>query len=73
LSKVESWQADILQTEIFALSKELEISQKEAFKAIYLSFLNKDKGMKAGSLFSFLDRQFVLERLQVAAIRVSLH
>jgi lysyl-tRNA synthetase, class I len=73
LSKVESWQADILQSEIFALTKELEISQKEAFKAIYLSFLNKDKGMKAGSLFSFLDKEFVLERLQVAATPASLH
>lgn len=67
LTKIEQWQADILQTESFAVSKELEIPQKEAFKAIYLSFLNKEKGPKAGSLFSFLDRNFVIERLHSAS------
>jgi lysyl-tRNA synthetase, class I len=69
LAKVEQWQADILQTESFSVSKELEIPQKEAFKAIYLCFLNKERGPKAGSLFSFLEREFVLERLNSASLK----
>ncbi|MDX1976569.1 MAG: lysine--tRNA ligase [Pseudanabaenaceae cyanobacterium bins.68] len=64
LEAIASWEAEPLQTEIFALTRELNLSQKEAFKAIYLCFLNKERGPKAGSLFSFLERQFVLQRLR---------
>jgi lysyl-tRNA synthetase, class I len=63
LAIASAWQADSLQTLIFSISKELEIPQKDAFKAIYLCFLNKDKGPKAGSLFSYLEPGFVLQRL----------
>lgn len=63
LEAITDWDAEILQTEIFALTRELDLSQKEAFKAIYLAFLNKERGPKAGSLFSFLERDFVIQRL----------
>lgn len=58
------WEGETLQNTIFAVSKELGIGQKEAFSAIYLGFLGKERGPKAGHLFSYLDRQFVLKRLR---------
>lgn len=61
------WEAEALQTLIFATAKDLEIPQKDAFAAIYLGFLGKDKGPKAGSLFSYLEQSFVLQRLNALA------
>jgi len=57
------WDGETLQNLLFAVSRELNIGQKEAFSAIYLGFLGKERGPKAGHLFSYLDRQFVLKRL----------
>jgi lysyl-tRNA synthetase class 1 len=34
-----------------------------AFPAVYYTFLGKEKGPKAGYLFSYLDKDFVLNRL----------
>jgi len=63
LETTTEWQGDPLQTLIFSTSKEQELSPKDAFQAIYLAFLGKEKGPKAGSLFSYLDKSFVLKRL----------
>ena len=54
----------MLQTTLFATSKELQIQQTIAFKAVYLSFLGKERGPKAGALLSYLDRSFVIARLR---------
>jgi len=64
LQAYTNWDGEELQTLIFSTAKELEFSQKEAFQAIYLCFLGKEKGPKAGSLFSYLDKSFVIQRLQ---------
>lgn len=63
LKSSDNWDADPLQTLIFSTAKEIDLPQKEAFQAIYLAFLGKDRGPKAGSLFSYLDKFFVLQRL----------
>ena len=64
LQNIPNWEAEELQTIIFSTTKELGIQQPIAFKALYLSFLNKEKGPKAGGLFSYLEKSFVLSRLQ---------
>ena len=40
-----------------------------AFEAIYLAFLGRPNGPRAGWLLASLDRAFVLERLREAARR----
>jgi hypothetical protein len=57
-------EAEELQTIIFSTTKELGVQQPMAFKALYLSFLNKEKGPKAGGLLSYLEKSFVISRLQ---------
>ena len=64
LASLENWNADELQTALFAAAKEIELQQSQAFKAIYLSLLGKERGPKAGALLSYLDRPFVIQRFQ---------
>ena len=64
LKSLDKWEGEELQTAIFTASKILGVKPNVAFPAVYLSFLGKEKGPKAGYLFSYLDRNFVLERLQ---------
>ncbi|CCH64865.1 Lysyl-tRNA synthetase (class I) [Richelia intracellularis HM01] len=47
----------------FSISKELEINPANAFQSIYLSFLGKVRGPKAGTLLSYLDKSFVISRI----------
>ena len=63
LENVAVWEGDVLQTTLFTTSKELQIQQAIAFKAVYLSFLGKERGPKAGALLSYLEKSFVLARL----------
>ena len=49
---------------LFATAKELEMQQPLAFKAVYLSFLGKERGPKAGALLSYLERDFVIDRIK---------
>ncbi len=64
LQNISNWEAEELQTLIFSTTKELQVQQATAFKALYLSFLNKERGPKAGGLFSYLEKSFVISRLQ---------
>ncbi|NJK33696.1 MAG: lysine--tRNA ligase [Oscillatoriales cyanobacterium SM2_2_1] len=64
LGAITPWEAEVLQNEIFATSKTSGLSPKEAFAALYLVFLNQERGPKAGGLLSYLDRTFVLHRLK---------
>lgn len=64
LENVADWEGEVLQTTLFATSKELQIQQAIAFKAVYLSFLGKERGPKAGALLSYLDKSFVITRLR---------
>jgi lysyl-tRNA synthetase, class I len=64
LQNIPNWEAEELQTIIFSTTKELGIQMAIAFKVLYLSFLNKEKGPKAGGLLSYLEKSFVISRLQ---------
>ncbi|HBL11541.1 MAG TPA: lysine--tRNA ligase [Cyanobacteria bacterium UBA11162] len=64
LEQSTDWEGEALQTIIFSTAKELTIQPNSAFPAIYLSFLGKERGPKAGALLSYLDKSFVIGRLQ---------
>ncbi|BAQ63513.1 lysine--tRNA ligase [Geminocystis sp. NIES-3709] len=63
LTMVEKWEGEELQTALFTATKQLGVSPNIAFPAVYYTFLGKEKGPKAGYLFSYLDKDFVLNRL----------
>ena len=54
--------AEDFQKNLFEWAKEMDISSKEAFAAIYLSLIGKDHGPKAGWLILSLDKEFVKKR-----------
>lgn len=64
LSAATTWEAEDLQTRIFATAKELEIEPNVAFPAIYLSLLGKERGPKAGGLLSYLEKDFAIGRIK---------
>ena len=66
LEKEEKWEAEALQTTIFSTTKELKIQPNIAFPAIYLSFLGKERGPKAGGLLSYLEKDFAIARIKEA-------
>lgn len=53
-----------LHAKLHSLKEEAGISPAELFQAIYLSFLGKGYGPKAGWFLSVLDKEFVLKRLE---------
>nr|VFK03215.1 MAG: lysyl-tRNA synthetase, class I [Candidatus Kentron sp. H]VFK03861.1 MAG: lysyl-tRNA synthetase, class I [Candidatus Kentron sp. H]VFK06404.1 MAG: lysyl-tRNA synthetase, class I [Candidatus Kentron sp. H] len=65
LSSAE-WREDLLQTDIFDAARLTPLPAKQAFEAIYRLFLGKESGPRAGALLSYLDRAFVIERLETA-------
>lgn len=56
-----------LHAKLHALKDETPIAPAELFGAIYLAFLGKQQGPKAGWFLSVLDKDFVLARLAEAA------
>ncbi len=55
---------DEIQSSIYGLSKELGLSTREAFKAVYLAILGEERGPKASTLIAALDRRWVIERFK---------
>lgn len=53
-----------LHTELHELKTKASIEPKELFSALYLSFLGKESGPKAGWFLSVLPRDFLIERLR---------
>lgn len=53
-----------LHTELHELKAKAAIEPKELFSALYLAFLGKDHGPKAGWFLSVLPRDFLIERLR---------
>ena len=51
-------------TKLHEIRKEEGIEAKDFFSALYMSFLGKESGPKAGWFLSVLDRKFLIERLQ---------
>jgi lysyl-tRNA synthetase class 1 len=56
-----------LHTALHNIRKEMNIEPKQYFEALYLSFLGKESGPKAGWFFSVLDKNFVEKRLAEAS------
>jgi len=59
----KDWKGEELHSELHEVKKSMEISPKDAFSAIYLSFLGKESGPQAGWLLASLDHDFVATRL----------
>ncbi len=56
-----------IQEIVYGTSKEMGLSSKDAFKAIYTSLLGKDHGPKASELIASLDIEFVKKRFKDAS------
>jgi len=56
-------EADSLQVELYNLSKELKIKPSDAFAAIYLAFLGKTHGPRAGVLLTNFGKEKVTGRI----------
>lgn len=56
-----------LHEALHALKGELGIAPKDLFSALYIAFLGKESGPKAGWFLSVLDRDFAIRRLNEAA------
>ena len=61
LASGEQWQAAI-----FAVAQEHGVDAKAAFNALYLAFLGRPNGPRAGWLLASLERDFVIRRLTEA-------
>ena len=59
--------AEDLQSRLYDVSRELGLASKDAFAAIYLAFIGKPHGPRAGWLLTSVDREFARRRLQEAA------
>ena len=60
----KDWEAEKFQKELYEWAKEIGISSKEAFSAIYLSLIGKDHGPKAAWLILSLDKEFLVSRFK---------
>lgn len=64
----EKVDGDLIQNKIFKIAKEdLNIAPKKLFEAIYLIILGKKFGPRLGSFLSLLDKNWLLERLNVGS------
>ncbi|MCX6704488.1 MAG: lysine--tRNA ligase, partial [Candidatus Woesebacteria bacterium] len=55
--------ADSLQVALYNLSKELKINPKDAFASIYLAFIDKTHGPRAGALLANFGKEKVVGRI----------
>jgi lysyl-tRNA synthetase class 1 len=62
-----SWSGEMLQAAIFETAQERALPAGRAFGAIYLAFLGRTSGPRAGWLLGALERDFVTQRLREAA------
>ncbi len=58
----KDWNGEDFQARIYEIGKELGLSGKQSFTAIYLLLIGKDHGPKAAWLILSLDREFVKKR-----------
>lgn len=61
--KTKDFSGEELHKEIHAIKNKIKIPPREAFSAIYLTFLGKDSGPQAGWLLASLDKNFVVKRI----------
>ena len=63
----KEYSGEDLHHEIHDIKKEMQIDPKEAFSAIYLTFIGKDSGPQAGWLLASLEKNMVIKRLEEAS------
>ena len=59
---------DAWQTAIFAVAADHGLDAKAAFNALYLAFIGRASGPRAGWLLAGLDHGFVVDRLRAAGV-----
>jgi len=59
--------AEQLQSELFKLTKKINISSLDAFSSIYLSFIGKERGPRAAWFLLSLPKEKVIKRLKEAS------
>lgn len=64
IKKMKELDGQELHTILHNIRKELDIEPKDFFGALYLSFLGKESGPKAGWFLSVLDKEFLKSRLE---------
>jgi lysyl-tRNA synthetase, class I len=62
-----AWSGEAVQAAIFGLAKEQGLPAGRGFAAVYLAFLGRTNGPRAGWLLAALERPFVVDRLRQAA------
>lgn len=62
----KDWKAEELQTQLYEWAKGFNLSSKDAFAALYISFVGKDHGPKAAWLLLSLDKKFAKKRFDEA-------
>ena len=62
-----AWDGESVQAALFDTAKQHELPAGRAFTAIYLAFLGRSSGPRAGWLLAALERDFVIGRLREAA------
>lgn len=66
LSKEEYLDSDLIQNKIFTIANnDLELPPRRLFEAIYQVILGKKSGPRLGSFLALLDKQWLLERLNI--------
>jgi lysyl-tRNA synthetase class 1 len=63
----DGWDGESVQAAIFATAQARGLPSGRAFGALYLAFLGRSSGPRAGWLLAALEREFVLGRLREAA------
>ena len=61
------WIGEDFQTRIYSIGKELGLSGKETFAAIYISLIGKDYGPKAAWLILSQEKEFIKKRFEEAS------
>jgi lysyl-tRNA synthetase class 1 len=59
-----AWDDDALQAVLFDVARRTPLDNGAAFRALYRVLLDRAEGPRAGSLIAFLDRAFVIRRLE---------
>jgi len=55
--------AEMVHQQVYAIAEKVGVEPKEIFEAIYLLFLGRRSGPRAGWFLVSLDRGFVIKRL----------
>jgi hypothetical protein len=68
--RATAWEPDEIQATIFAVARRIPIAQPDAFRALYRVLFDRASGPKAGNVLAFLDRAFVVGRLEEVEMSV---